>query len=52
MLEEYALNYKDEYAELCKFMYDDVKIDNYDSMPTYAPGSSESTHHTCQLKWR
>ena len=43
MLEEYALNYKEEYAELCKFMYDDVKVDNFDSMPTYAPGSSEST---------
>ena len=43
MLEQYAKNHKQEYEELCKFMYEDFKIDDYSTMPKYEIGTKEST---------
>ena len=43
MLVDYSNAYPDEYQELCKFIYDDFKVTNFDDMPKYEAGSKEST---------
>ncbi len=39
----YSVLYKEEYQELCKFMYDDFEITDFSSLPVYEAGSKEST---------
>ena len=39
----YSSIYKEEYEELCHFMYDDFEITDFSGLPVYEAGSKEST---------
>ncbi len=39
----YSVLYKEEYKELCDFMYDEFNLDDISSLPKYEAGSKEST---------
>ena len=43
LLSQYQEKYPDDYELLQKFIYEDVKVDNYDDIPTYEVGASVST---------
>ena len=43
MLANYRDDYKEEYDEFIKFMYNDFKLDDLSDMPKYEVGSEEST---------
>ena len=47
----YSVLYKDEYQELCKFMYDDFEITDFSSLPVYEAGSKESTRKVMGTVW-
>lgn len=42
-LMQYAKAYPEEYRLLCDFMYDNFQITDYEGMPSYAIGTTEST---------
>ncbi len=42
-LEDYSAKYPADYKALCSFMYEDYKIDEFDTMPKYEIGSKIST---------
>ena len=42
-LTQYSKTHQAEYNQLCNFMYDDFKITDFSDMPSYAPGTKEST---------
>lgn len=42
-LMQYSKAYPEDYNLLCDFMYDNVKISDYEGMPSYEIGSKEST---------
>ncbi|MGM9969653.1 MAG: transketolase [Anaeroplasma sp.] len=43
LLEHYSKIYQDEYKELCRFMYEDYSLTDYEGLPTYEVGKKEST---------
>lgn len=43
MLIQYEDLFPQDFKELCPFMYNDFKLENYDDMPEYEVGSKEST---------
>ncbi|MCM1130209.1 MAG: transketolase [Anaeroplasma bactoclasticum] len=43
LMSEYARKYKEDYELLNQYMFNDLKIDNYDGLPEFPIGSSVST---------
>ncbi|MBE6136937.1 MAG: transketolase [Erysipelotrichaceae bacterium] len=43
LLGKYAKAYKNDYKLLCDFMYDDIKLNDHNDIPSYEVGSSVST---------
>ncbi|MDE6407732.1 MAG: transketolase, partial [Anaeroplasmataceae bacterium] len=43
LMSEYAKKYPEDYELLNQYMFDDLKIDNYERLPEFAVGSSVST---------